>query len=64
MYAADIFSTLFENDPLNADAGLRYRSTVLASGGSIDAADFLRTLLGREPSNAAFLRAKGLQVET
>lgn len=60
VFAADIFSTLFEADPLNAKAGLLYRNTVLAAGGSVDAADFLRALLGREPSNEAFLRAKGL----
>lgn len=62
VYAADIFATLFEADPLNAAAGLRYRRAVLEVGGSVDAAVFLRTLLGRAPSNAAFLRAKGLDV--
>ena len=64
IYQNDIFSTLFEADPLNAAAGLRYRRIVLAVGGSVDASVFLHELLGRAPSNAAFLRAKGLEVGT
>ena len=59
-YASDIFATLFEADPLSSAAGLRYRRVVLEAGGSRDAQDFLVELLGRQPSNAAFLRAKGL----
>jgi metallopeptidase MepB len=55
-----MWSSIFEADPLSASAGLRYRDIILGSGGSRDAADFLREFLGREPSTAAFLRAKGL----
>ena len=55
-----MFETNFASDPLDAAAGLRYREHILASGGSKDAADFLQAFLGRPPSNAAFLRQKGL----
>lgn len=63
VYAADMFETLFAADPLNPEAGQRYRRGILARGGSQDAKDFLRELLGREPSNKAFLRQKGLPVD-
>ena len=55
-----MFDGAFLADPLSPEAGGRYRSLVLAPGGSRDAADFLRAFLGREPSRAAFLRQKGL----
>lgn len=63
VYSADMF-TLFASSPLDAAAGLRYRQLILASGGARDAADFLRDFLGRPPSNAAFLRSKGLEVKS
>jgi hypothetical protein len=61
VFAADLYESLFAADPLDAVQGLRYRRILLGAGGSRDAADFLRDLLGREPSNAAFLRQKGLK---
>jgi hypothetical protein len=63
VYAADMFFTNFASSPLDAAAGLRYRQLILAPGGSRDAADFLSEFLGRPPSNAAFLRSKGLEVK-
>lgn len=60
VFAADMWEAVFEADPLDAAAGLRYRRHILASGGAKDAGVFLREFLGREPSTAAFLRAKGL----
>lgn len=61
VYAADMFETAFRANPLSPEAGARYRDTILAPGGSEDAAVFTRRFLGREPSNKAFLRSKGLK---
>lgn len=61
VYAADMFETAFRTNPLSPEAGARYRDTILAPGGSEDAAAFTRRFLGREPSNKAFLRSKGLK---
>jgi Zn-dependent oligopeptidase len=55
-----MFASVFEPDPLDRGAGLRYRTHILGPGGSVDADVFLRTFLGREPTTAAFLRSKGL----
>lgn len=60
VFAADMFAAVFKADPLSPVAGKHYRDTILAAGGSVDAAVFLRRFLGREPSNEAFLRSKGL----
>jgi Zn-dependent oligopeptidase len=40
---------------------MRYRTEVLATGGSRDAIDHLRAFLGREPSSEAFLAKLGLR---
>lgn len=62
-FAQDMFETVFRKagltDPV---AGFRYRSCILAPGGARDAMDSLVEFLGRPPSNAAFLRQKGLPV--
>jgi Zn-dependent oligopeptidase len=57
-----MFATKFAHSVLDAEAGRQYRDKILARGGSMDAIDMLRDFLGREPSKAAFLRSKGLQV--
>ena len=55
-----MFHTVFAADPLDKEAGRRYRRTVLEKGGSRDAMDLLRDFLGREPSTEAFYRELGL----
>ena len=64
VYAQDLYDTIFGPDPFDPKAGMRYRKTVLARGGSQDAKDFLREILGREPSSTPFLKSKGLAVHT
>jgi Zn-dependent oligopeptidase len=58
--SADMWETVLAPAPLDSEAGMRYRELILAPGGAVDAADFVEAFLGRAPSNAAFLRQKGL----
>ncbi|KAI6848448.1 metallopeptidase MepB [Hortaea werneckii] len=50
IYASDIFSTVFEKNPMDANAGLRYRRTILENGSSRDEMQMLVDLLGRPPN--------------
>ena len=61
VYSADMFHTMFgEHKLLDKEAGMAYRTKVLAPGGSVDADMLLLNFLGREPNNEAFLKEKGL----
>ena len=60
VYSADMFHSVFAADPMNKEAGRRYRRTVLEKGGSREAMDLLRDFLGREPSTEAFYKELGL----
>jgi thimet oligopeptidase len=53
--AKDLFSR-FEADPMDAGVAREYRATVLAPGGSKDAAELVSDFLGREYSFDAFER--------
>lgn len=53
--AKDLFSR-FEDDPLDPGTAGRYRETVLAAGGSKDAAELVREFLGRDYEFAAYER--------
>ncbi|CAI5757903.1 unnamed protein product [Candida verbasci] len=56
VYAADIFHTLFEKNPMNVENGIRYRDIILKPGGSKDIMNNLEELLGRKPNSDAFLQ--------
>ncbi|RCK55941.1 Saccharolysin [Candida viswanathii] len=56
VYAADIYYSLFKEDPMNAANGIRYRDIILKPGGSKEIKDNLVELLGREPNSEAFLQ--------
>ena len=61
VYSYDMFESRFRKEGLlNAAVGADYRAKILQPGGTKDAIDLLRDFLGREPSKAAFLKAKGL----
>ena len=58
VFGDDMF-TRFEEDGLAA--GVDYRRLILESGGTTDADEMVRSFLGREPRNEAFLRDIGLE---
>ncbi len=58
--SADAYSMFEENGVLNPDVGARFRSEILAVGGSRDAMQSFSSFRGREPSLDALLRHNGL----
>ncbi|MBI5429196.1 MAG: M3 family metallopeptidase [Nitrosomonadales bacterium] len=58
--SADAYSMFEENGVLNPDVGARFRSEILAVGGSRDAMQSFSAFRGREPSMDALLRHNGL----
>ncbi|KAK7203164.1 hypothetical protein BZA70DRAFT_83434 [Myxozyma melibiosi] len=60
VFAADIFYSKFKGDAMNKAAGKEYRDAILKPGGSRDEMESLKALLGREPTNAAFLAELGI----
>ncbi len=58
--SADAYSMFEENGVLNPDVGARFRSEILAMGGSRDAMQSFAAFRGREPSMDALLRHNGL----
>jgi thimet oligopeptidase len=60
-YAADMFATIFKNDPMSAESGMKYRREILEPGCSQDADLLLQNFLGRAPNMDAFLEDVGLK---
>jgi oligopeptidase A len=58
--SADAYSLFEENGVLNPDVGARFRSEILAMGGSRGAMQSFISFRGREPSIDALLRHNGL----
>ncbi len=58
--SADAYGLFEENGILNPDVGARFRSEILAMGGSRRAMDSFSSFRGREPSIDALLRHNGL----
>jgi Zn-dependent oligopeptidase len=56
VFAADMFDTVFSTAPMSPQNGMKYRNEILKVGGSRDDMDSLVALLGRKPTNDAFLR--------
>ncbi len=52
--AKDMYSAFDPSDPFATDVAHRWRDTVLAPGGSADAADLVHAFLGRPYDNGAF----------
>ncbi|KAJ7599941.1 hypothetical protein C8J56DRAFT_3565 [Mycena floridula] len=56
VFAADMYATIFEADPLDPVRGKLYRDKVLKPGASRDEIDILEDFLGREPDAEALLK--------
>lgn len=60
VYGDDMFSEFERAGVTNPEIGMRYRRQILEKGGSVDPDEMLRTFLGREPNNQAFLSKLGI----
>ncbi|KAL2881459.1 hypothetical protein SGCOL_003024 [Colletotrichum sp. CLE4] len=60
VYAQDMFSTVFEADPMSAEAGRKYRYGVLKKGGGQPEMTTLLEFLGREVRMEPFYEELGL----
>jgi len=56
VFAADMYQTVFKEDPLDAARGDRYRKSILQPGGSREELDSLEEFLGRPPNSDAFMK--------
>jgi Zn-dependent oligopeptidase len=56
----DMFSRFSSEGVLSPRVGAEYRREILEPNGSRDADELVRAFLGREPSNAEFLRLRGM----
>ncbi|OBT56403.1 hypothetical protein VE04_03361 [Pseudogymnoascus sp. 24MN13] len=59
--AMDMFDAVFKKDPLDGEAGRRYRRMVLEKGGSQDEMETVVQFLGRRPTSEAFYKSLGLE---
>lgn len=64
VYAADIYASYFKTDPLDKEAGIKYRREVLERGSSVKEAEILEKFLGRKFSFDPFFDElrRGLEV--
>jgi len=56
VYAADAFARFKKEGMLNSETGASYRKSVLEKGSSVEEIELLKSFLGREPNNKAFLK--------
>lgn len=64
VFSTDMFESAFKKEGiLNSAVGKRYRDIILGPGGARDPAEMLREFLGRDPSDAPFLKSKGIEVK-
>lgn len=61
VFGDDMFSRFEAEGVTNPEVGGAYRRDILEKGGSLDADVLLRSFLGREPNNRAFLRKLGIE---
>jgi len=61
VFGDDMFSRFEEEGVVNPEVGMAYRTEVIGRGSTVDADEMVRSFLGREPSNGAFLRKVGIE---
>ncbi|KAM0786272.1 hypothetical protein ACM66B_001752 [Microbotryomycetes sp. NB124-2] len=57
VFSADMYETVFKEDPMSPESGIKYRREILEPGGSRDEMDSLVKFLGRKPTADAFLKS-------
>ncbi len=62
VFAQDMYTRFEQEGPTSRQAGMDYRKYILEPGNDIEEEELLRTFLGREPNNKAFLKSIGLNV--
>lgn len=60
VYAADMFSEFQKGGLLNANLGMKYRTTILEQGGMVDPLKLVEMFLGRASNNDAFYKKLGI----
>lgn len=60
-YAEDIFTKFEKNGFMDTKTGTEYRQKILAPGGSLDPDEMVKSFLGREMNNDAFMKSLGLE---
>ncbi len=63
VFADDMYTRFEERGILDPEVGRQYRDIILAKGRSEEPEALLRQFLGRAPSNAAFLRKLGIEMQ-
>ncbi|MBA4179682.1 MAG: hypothetical protein C0506_03755 [Anaerolinea sp.] len=61
VFGDDMYTRFESAGPLDPATGRHYRAAILERGGSVDGDELVRSFLGREPNNEAFLRGLGLE---
>jgi thimet oligopeptidase len=64
VFASDLFSEFQRVGCMDAALGRRYREQILAPGGAQDGGAMLRAFLGREPSQAPWMKRIGVPAAT
>jgi thimet oligopeptidase len=60
VFGSDMWSVFKEEGITSEVVGARYRKEILEPNGTKDAIDLLRSFLGREPNNDAFVEMLGM----
>jgi len=60
VYSEDLFTKFEEAGFMDEKTGLEYREKILAPGGSLDPDEMVRSFLGRDSNNKAFLKSLGI----
>ena len=61
VFAQDMFSVFQKGGVMNTALGIKYRKEILEKASTKNELDMLRSFLGREPDNAAFLLSLGIK---
>jgi hypothetical protein len=59
-YAQDLFTSMFQKDPVSREVGLKYQKAVLEKGASRNGMELLENFLGRKPNAVARYQELGL----